>query len=251
MPTLVLMRHGATVWGEENRFAGWADTPLSLTGLAEAERAAQTLRRTGLVFDLCLTSRLLRAEQSLAAVQAMLRLPDEAIARDWRLNERHYGALQGELRAATIERFGNAQVVAWRRSYDVRPPLLDHDDARWHEQLARLADVPERLQPRGESLGNAVERVTPVWSDTIVPALTAGKRVLVVAHTSSIRALARAIEGLDDEASAAFRIATAIPRRYELDADLRVVGRTDLSEGAKARLRYWTNRLKPRRLGGL
>ncbi len=251
MPTLVLMRHGATVWGEENRFAGWADTPLSESGFAEAERAAQTLKRADFAFDLCLTSRLTRATQSLDVIKAALQLPESTIRRDWRLNERHYGALQGETRSAMIERHGNAQVVAWRRSYDGRPPLLDPEDARWLEQMARFPDISEADQPRGESLGEAVARVGPVWPEVIAPALRMGKSVLVVAHTSSIRALARAIEGLDDEQSAAFRIATAIPRRYEFDEDLRVVGRADLSEGLKSGLRYWANRLKPRGLGGL
>lgn len=251
MPTLVLMRHGATVWGEENRFAGWADTPLSEAGFAEAERAAQTLKRADLAFDLCLTSRLTRATQSLDVIKAALQLPESTIQRDWRLNERHYGALQGETRSAMVERHGNAQVVAWRRSYDRRPPFLDPEDARWQEQIARFPDISEADQPCGESLADAVARVGPVWLEVIAPVLRAGKCVLVVAHTSPIRALARVIEGLDDEQSAAFRIATAIPIRYELDEDLRIVSRADLSEGLKSGLRYWSNRLKPRAFGGL
>ena len=251
MPTLVLMRHGSTVWGRENRFAGWADTPLSASGLAAAERSAAALESAGFVFDLCLTSRLTRAEQTLAAIQARLRLPDTVIRHDWRLNERHYGGLQGETRTAMIEQYGNAQVVEWRRSYDARPPQLETQDPRWREQLARLPNIPEQLQPRGESLRDAVERVTPVWSELIVPALKVEKTVLVVAHTSSIRAIARSIEGLDDAQSAAFRIATAIPRCYELDGDLAVVERTGLSRGVGSHLRYWSNRLKPRWLGGL
>lgn len=251
MPTLVLMRHSATVSGQENRFAGWDDTRLSSTGLAAAERAAATLAAAKFIFDICLTSRLVRAEQSLAFVQDRLRLPDRAIQRDWRLNERHYGSLQGETREAMIEQYGNAQVVEWRRSYDARPPQLDLQDPRWHEQLARFPDIPAQHQPRGESLRDAVMRVSPVWSELIAPALRAGKCVFVAAHTSSIRAIARSIEGLDDDQSAAFRIATAIPRCYELDGDLGVIGRTDLIQGMESRLRYWANRLKPRRLGRL
>ena len=251
MPKLVLLRHGATVYGKENRFAGWADTPLSATGLAEAERAAQILKRIGLAFDLCLTSRLARAQQTLAVIQTTLRLPNSVIRCDWRLNERHYGGLQDETRTAMIKRFGNAQVVDWRRSYDARPPLLDTEDARFREQLARFPDVHPQHQPRGECLRDAVLRVSPVWPELIVPALKSGKCVLVVAHTSSCRALARAIEGLNDEESAAFRIATAVPRCYELDGALGVIGRTDLRKGMKSNLRYWANRLKPRWLGGL
>jgi 2,3-bisphosphoglycerate-dependent phosphoglycerate mutase len=245
------MRHGATVWGEENRFAGWADTPLSASGLAAAERAAVTLAKAGFEFDLCLTSRLTRAEQTLAAIRVKLSLPDPMICRDWRLNERHYGSLQGKTRTAMIERFGNAQIVEWRRSYEARPPLLEPEDPRWLEQLARLPDLPLQHQPAGESLGDAVERVSPVWAEVIAPALRADKCVLVVAHTSSIRAIVRAIEGLDDARSASFRIATAIPRCYELSRSLSVVGTTDLSDGMESRLRYWANRLKPRRLGGV
>ena len=243
MPTLVLMRHGATVWGEEKRFSGWADTPLSEAGLAAAERSAKALKDAGFIFDLCLTSRLARAQQSLAIIQARLHLPDSIIRRDWRLNERHYGSLQGEMRTAMIEKFGNAQVAEWRRSYDARPPSLDIEDPRWREQLAVFPDISAQHHPRGESLRDAVERVSPVWLELIVPALEAKNSVLVVAHTSSIRAIARAIEGLNDEECASFRIATAIPRCYELGNSLRLISRTDLSEGVESRLRYWSNRL--------
>ena len=243
MPTLVLMRHGATILGEEKRFSGWADTPLSEIGLAAAERSAIALENAGFIFDLCLTSCLARAQQSLAIIQARLHLPDSVIRRDWRLNERHYGSLQGEMRTAMIERFGNAQVAEWRRSYDARPPSLDIEDPRWREQLVRLPDISAQHQPRGESLRDAVARVSPVWPELIVPALKAENCVLVVAHTSSIRAIARAIEGLNDEECASFRIATAIPRCYELDGSLSLISRTDLSEGMESRLRYWSNRL--------
>jgi 2,3-bisphosphoglycerate-dependent phosphoglycerate mutase len=249
MPTLVLVRHGATEAAEANRFAGWDDTRLSATGLGEAQAAAETLSQAGFVFERCFTSRLARAEETLAAAAAALRLPEAIVVRDWRLNERHYGALQGEGRGAAIQHYGNAQVVEWRRSYDAVPPPLGPDDPRWHEQLARLADVPIALQPRTESLAQAVQRVTPVWHQAIAPALRRGERVLVVAHTSSIRGLARAIEGLDDAASAAFRIATAVPRVYSLDDALRPLERTDLAAGVAGGLRYWANRLKPRWLG--
>ncbi len=243
------MRHGATVSGEENRFAGWDDTPLSAAGHADAERAAATLRESAAEFDICFTSCLIRARQSLDPIASALAIPADRIVADWRLNERHYGALQRETRAAMIERYGNARVVEWRRSYDIPPPLLDTDDPRFLEQLARLPQIPAAQQPRGESLRDAVERVTPAWTERIAPALRAGRRVLVVAHTSSIRALARTIEGLDDEASAAFRIATAIPRFYRLDDSLAPVERADLTTGAKSQLRYWANRVKPRWLG--
>lgn len=249
MPTLVLVRHGTTEAAKANRFAGWDDTALSAAGRAEAVLAARTLAGAGIEFDCCFTSRLSRATETLAAVAEALGLEAAEVTREWRLNERHYGALQGETRGAMIEAHGNAQVVAWRRSYDAVPPPLGEDDPRWREQLARLADVPAALQPRTESLGQAVERVTPVWHQAIASVLRGGGNVLVVAHTSSIRGLARAIEGLDDEASAAFRIATAVPRVYELDEALRPVARADLTEGLASGVRYWANRLKPRWLG--
>jgi 2,3-bisphosphoglycerate-dependent phosphoglycerate mutase len=247
MPTLVLVRHGATEAAEANRFAGWDDTVLSPTGRAEARRAAETLAAAGFAFERCFTSRLSRAVETLACIARRLAPPENLVVRDWRLNERHYGALQGVARGTAIAEYGNAQVVEWRRSYAAVPPPLDESDPRWREQLERLADVPAALQPRAESLAQAVERVTPVWREAVRPALQRGETVLVVAHTSSIRGLARAIEGLDDAASAAFRIATAVPRVYRLDDDMRPLGRDDLADGSA--VRYWANRLKPRWLG--
>ena len=167
------------------------------------------------------------------------------------LNERHYGALQGETRGTIVASYGNAQVVEWRRSYDALPPLLGDDDPRRIEQLARFPDVPAHIQPRGERLRDAAERVAPLWHERIAPALAQGLRVLVVAHTSSARGLARLIEGLSDEECAAFRIATAIPRVYELDRDLMIARITDLTNGVRSQVLYWVNRLKPQRLGAI
>lgn len=249
MPTLVLMRHGATIWGEENRFAGWADTPLSAKGLDEARAAAKSMKRQVPKFDLYLTSRLTRAQQTLDAVVEELGMSRLGAKRDWRLNERHYGALQGETRGRMTSRFGNRQVVAWRRAYDAVPPLLETNDARWREQLDRLSDVDVDDQPRGESLGQAVARTAPSWFATVAPALAQGQNVLVVAHTSSIRGLVKNLEDLNDAQAAAFRIATAVPRIYALDDSLRVLSRIDLSAGMGSQFRAWANRYKPRRLG--
>ena len=251
MPTLIVVRHGPTVYSQQNRFAGWVDTPLTVKGQNDARRAGESLRRAGLEFDVCFTSRLLRAEQTLGSIRASVPIGDGRIERDWRLNERHYGVLQGETRGAIIARYGNAQVVEWRRAYDACPPLLGDDDPRRLEQLARFPDVPSHVQPRGERLRDAAERVAPMWHERIVPALAQGMRVLVVAHTSSARGLARLIEGLTDEQCAAFRIATAIPRIYELDRHLIVERITDLTNGARSQVLYWVNRLKPRRLGAI
>ena len=249
MQTLVLMRHGATLWGQENRFAGWADTPLSDTGIKEAQGAAQTLAEADLAFDISFTSSLKRAQQTLDIVAKSKGAPIGTIISDWRLNERHYGTLQGETREAMIERYGNQQVVDWRRSYAAVPPPLTEDDPRWQEQVRRLPNISIDVQPKSESMAMAALRVEPLWQTRMAPALRAGKRLLVVAHTSSIRGLARVIEGLNDEAAADFRIATAIPLIYLLDDDLKFIKRTDLNVGVISNLRYWINRLKPRRLG--
>jgi 2,3-bisphosphoglycerate-dependent phosphoglycerate mutase len=249
MQTLVLMRHGATLWGQENRFAGWADTPLSDVGVKEAQEAAQTLAKAGIAFDISFTSSLKRAQQTLDIVAKSKETSIRNIISDWRLNERHYGALQGETREAMVERYGNQQVVGWRRSYAAVPPPLTGDDPRWQEQLRRLPDISIDDQPKSESMAMAALRVEPVWRTRMAPELRAGKRLLVVAHTSSIRGLARVIEGLNDEAAADFRIATAIPLVYLLDDDLKLIKRTDLNDGVVSNLRYWINRLKPRRLG--
>jgi 2,3-bisphosphoglycerate-dependent phosphoglycerate mutase len=249
MPILVVMRHGATRWSQENRFAGWADAALSEKGLEEAHKAAKTLKKAEISFDLCLTSLLSRASRTLDIAARELGIAEEKVKRDWRLNERHYGAHQGETRGAMISRYGNAQVVQWRRAYDEVPPLLEDGDPRWTEQLNRLKQVPLDRQPRAESLRQAAERVAPSWHDVMLPALKAGGNLLVVAHTSALRGLARVIEHLSDEQCEAFRIATAIPRLYVLGDDLRVQEKADLNEGLGSSLRYWGNRLKPRGLG--
>jgi len=243
------MRHGATLWGQENRFAGWGDSPLSEAGIVEAEVAANTLTKADLSFDVSYTSELLRARQTLDTLAKILPSSGSDIRIDWRLNERHYGSLQGETRAAMIEKHGNQQVVKWRRSYTALPPSLEQDDPRWREQLQRFSHLKPVDQPATESMAIAAERVAPVWHRRIVPDLKCGKQVLVVAHTSSIRGLARAIEGLNDKASENFRIATAVPMVYALDDDLSVVSKTDLKSGMAGGIRYWLNQLKPRGLG--
>lgn len=249
MPTLVLMRHGATLWGEQNRFAGWGDTPLSETGKKEARKAAQSIVRSGLSFDRCYTSCLLRAQETLALMLSEMQAPDLAVRREWRLNERHYGALQGETRSAMVDRYGNGAVVEWRRSFDAVPPPLADDDPRWIEQLGRMPQIPPVEQPHTESMAQAAARVAPVWHESLAPDLRAGHRLLVVAHTSALRGLIRIIEGLDDTDAAAFRIATAIPRVYALNDDLSPLESIDLTEGLASSLRHWFTALKPRRVG--
>ncbi|MEP3231701.1 MAG: 2,3-bisphosphoglycerate-dependent phosphoglycerate mutase [Hyphomicrobiales bacterium] len=249
MPILFLVRHGATQSAKENRFAGWADTPLTKSGQHEALLAAQSLKRAGHVFDVCYTSQLMRAKQTTLIMANELGLSEDAITYDWRLNERHYGALQGELRGEMIEQHGNAKVVEWRRDYHAVPPKLEKSDPRWIEQLDRLPDIPVDLQPQSESMAQAAKRVEPLWNNEIGSALKANKRVLIVAHTSSIRGLARCIEGLDDAQCGAYRISTAIPQYYKLDDDLAVVENKHLTSGLSSKIRYWANRKKPRWLG--
>ena len=249
MPILVLMRHGATLWGQENRFAGWGDTPLSDGGFNEAKRAGHVLTKANFSFDVCYVSELSRAKQTLSTlIENGLTIGND-IQFDWRLNERHYGALQGETRAAMVEKYGNNQVVEWRRSYTATPPQLPENDPRWLEQLQRLPNLSLEQQPKTESMAAAANRVAPVWANYITSDLKSGKRVLVVAHTSSIRGLARAIEGLSDEVSESFRVATAIPLVYKFDDDLKVVNKADLKDGLSGSIRYWSNQLKPRKLG--
>jgi 2,3-bisphosphoglycerate-dependent phosphoglycerate mutase len=249
MPKLVLMRHGATLWGQENRFAGWGDTPLSDAGYKEAQSAAKILADANFKFDRYYTSELKRAQQTLAATVALYPEVRDSIQTDWRLNERHYGALQGETRAAMIEKYGNQQVVDWRRSFTAEPPPLPDSDPRWLEQLQRLPSINLADQPRTESMATAAARVAPVWHEHIAADLRQGGQVLVVAHTSSIRGLARAIENLSDSDSANFRIATAIPLVYEFDASLQLVAKTFLDTNVSGSFRRWFNRFKPRGLG--
>ena len=249
MPTLFLIRHGATQSAKEKRFAGWADTHLTKSGQQEALLAAQSLKKAGHVFDVCYTSQLKRAKQTALIMANTLGLSEDAITYDWRLNERHYGGLQDELRGEMIEKHGNVQVVAWRRDYHAVPPKLDENDPRWIEQLDRLPDIPVDLQPQSESMAQAAKRVEPFWNNEIAEALRANKRVLIVAHTSSIRGLARCIEGLNDEQCGAYRVSTAVPQYYKLDDDLSVIDNEHLTSGLSSKIRYWLNCTKPRWLG--
>lgn len=246
MATLVLLRHGSTVWGNENRFAGWGDTPLSEAGMEEARRAAALLRGKRPKPDLLFTSRLLRARQTAEIIAEAIGIDESRTHRDWRLNERHYGALQGESRDAMVERFGNDLVGLWRRSFEARPPEMPLDDPRWQEQVERLPEIPLELHPRTESMAEGAARALPVWTESIVPALRSGKNVLVVAHTSPIRGIITAIEGLNDDESAALRFATAIPKRYVFDRNFTAVESRYLLKGISERLRHRSKQRKPR-----
>jgi 2,3-bisphosphoglycerate-dependent phosphoglycerate mutase len=221
MHTLVLLRHGQSVWNQENLFTGWTDVDLTQQGVEEARQAGRRLTAVGYSFDICFTSVLKRAIRTLYFVldeMDLLWLPEH---KSWRLNERHYGALQGLNKAQTAERYGKEQVFEWRRSWDVPPPPLDIDDARSPTKDRRYARLSATLLPRSESLKDTVARVLPYWHETIAPALQQGERVLVVAHGNSLRGLVKYLSEIPDEQIPAFELPTGSPLVYELDAALR------------------------------
>jgi 2,3-bisphosphoglycerate-dependent phosphoglycerate mutase len=220
MHKLVLLRHGMSQWNKENRFTGWVDVPLSEEGLREAAHAARLLREGGFTFDLAFTSVLKRAIKTLWVVledNDQMWIP---VARSYRLNERMYGALQGLDKAETAARHGEAQVKIWRRSYDVPPPPLDESDPRWPGHDPRYAALPRGAIPQTECLRDTVARFLPFWESDIAPAVRAGKRVLIVAHGNSLRALVKHLDALSDEAIVELNIPTGIPLVYELDDGL-------------------------------
>ena len=245
MPSLVLVRHGKTEWSSQNRFAGWADAPLSAAGEQQARAAGRSLAAADLRFDLACTSYLSRAARTLEILLEELHQPDLPVQRSWRLNERHYGGLQGHNRAKMALRYGNDQVALWRRSFSAAPPALADDDPRLPARDPLYAAVDPALLPRSESLEQAAARVATWWHDFLAPRLRGGETVLVVAHTSSIRGLVREIEGLDGEAAAAFRIATALPLIYRLNDDLQVADKRELAAGWSSRMRKLLNKHKP------
>jgi 2,3-bisphosphoglycerate-dependent phosphoglycerate mutase len=230
MHRLVLLRHGESVWNRENRFTGWTDVDLSEAGLEEARAAGRLLRAEGFEFDLTFTSVLKRAIRTLwIALEEMDRLwlPVE---KSWRLNERHYGALQGLNKAETAAKFGEAQVLAWRRSYDTPPPALTAGEARDAAADPRYAGLSRAEIPLTECLKDTVARVLPYWNATIAPAVRAGRRVLVAAHGNSLRALIKHLDGVSDADIVGLNVPTGVPLVYELDARLRPLGRRYLGD---------------------
>jgi 2,3-bisphosphoglycerate-dependent phosphoglycerate mutase len=218
MHKLVLLRHGESDWNRENRFTGWTDVDLSARGVEEARAAGRLLGAEGCAFDLAFTSVLKRAIRTLHLALEELDRLWLPVQKDWRLNERHYGALQGLNKAETAAKFGEAQVLAWRRSYDTPPPALDAGDARHEGGDPRYAGV---AVPRTECLKDTVARVIPCWRDSIAPAILAGKRLLVAAHGNSLRALIKHLDGVSDADIVGLNVPTGVPLVYELDAALR------------------------------
>lgn len=217
----MLLRHGESTWNTENRFTGWTDVDLSPRGVVEAHEAAALLGQHGLSFDVAFSSVLKRAIRTLWIVQDDLDLMWVPVHLSWRLNERHYGALQGLDKAETAVRFGEDQVHRWRRGYRDRPPLLEPGDPRLPDGDPRYRPLAPGCLPRGESLADTVARVLPCWEDSIAPLLAAGERVLVAAHGNSLRALSKYLEGIGDEEITGLEIPTGVPIVYEFDQLMR------------------------------
>ena len=234
MIKLVLLRHGESLWNRENRFTGWTDVDLSAAGAAEAGEAARLLAEGGYSFDLAFTSVLKRAVRTLWIVLDKLDLMWIPVRNDWRLNERHYGALQGLNKAETAAKYGAEQVHIWRRSYDVPPPALTRDDPRWPGHDPRYAGLDERELPLAESLKDTVARFLPYWHSAIVPELRAGQRVLIAAHGNSLRALVKHLDGVPDAEIAEHNIPTGIPLVYELEDGLKPLRHYYLGDPAAA-----------------
>lgn len=218
---LVLLRHGESDWNRENRFTGWTDVDLSARGLEEARAAGRLLREQQYGFDHCFTSVLKRAIRTLWLALDEMDLMWLAVDKSWRLNERHYGALQGLNKAETAAKFGDQQVLAWRRSYDTPPPALDRSDPRNPAADPRYAHLPAGDAPLSECLADTVARVMPYWNGAIAPAIRAGERVLVAAHGNSLRALVKYLDQMSDTDIVGLNIPTGIPLVYELDSALR------------------------------
>ena len=232
---LVLLRHGESTWNKENRFTGWTDVDLTEKGEAEARHAAVLIRDAGLDFDVVHTSLLKRAIRTMYLTLADLDRLWLPVRRHWRMNERHYGALQGLNKRETTEKHGAEQVHLWRRSYDIPPPPLERDDERHPRHDPRYRDLAPDLLPATESLKDVVARTLPYWYDAIVPQLLEGKRPLVVIHGNSIRALVKHLDGVSDAEIAETNIPTGIPLVYELDRELRPKSRRYLGDPEAAR----------------
>jgi 2,3-bisphosphoglycerate-dependent phosphoglycerate mutase len=230
MYTLVLLRHGESTWNKENRFTGWTDVDLSEKGIEEAKEGGRLLRAEGFDFDLCYTSVLKRAIRTLwIALDEMDRmwLP---VVRHWRLNERHYGSLQGLNKAEMAAQFGEEQVRIWRRSYATPPPALERSDARFPGFDRRYASLAPEELPVTESLQDTVARVLPLWHETLAPIVRSGQRLLVAAHGNSLRALVKYLDAVSEDDVVGLNIPTGVPLVYELDPDLRPVGHRYLGD---------------------
>ncbi len=223
MYKVVMIRHGESTWNKENRFTGWEDVDLSDKGREEAVRAGETLRKEGYRFDVAFTSYLRRAILTLTSVLNTMDLLWIPVEKNWRLNERHYGALQGLNKAETAQKHSEEQVKIWRRSYDVPPPVLSTDDARYPGNDIRYASLSKQELPLSECLKDTVDRFLPYWKNTIAPAIQSGKKVIIAAHGNSLRAAVKYLDNLSDEEILSVNIPTGVPLVYELDEQLQAV----------------------------
>ena len=220
MIKLVLIRHGESIWNKENRFSGWTDVPLTQKGITEAVEAGRTLKQEGYTFDIAYTSVLNRAIKTLWLALEEMDLMWIPVCHSWRLNERHYGALQGLNKAETAEKHGMDQVHIWRRRYDIRPPALTTDDPRYPGNDPRYRGLKSGEIPLAECLKDTVERFLPYWHETIAPIIKSGRRVLIAAHGNSLRALIKYLDNISDRDIVGLNIPTGIPLVYELNDDL-------------------------------
>jgi 2,3-bisphosphoglycerate-dependent phosphoglycerate mutase len=234
---LVLLRHGQSTWNLENLFTGWHDVPLSERGVGEAQEAGRLMKQAGLAPNVVHTSVLVRAIQTADLALAEMGLTWIPVKRSWRLNERHYGALEGLNKQQTAEKYGAEKVKVWRRSYDVRPPEMDESDARHPSHDPRYAELPPELPPSTECLKDVVDRMLPYWFDSIVPDLLLHPCVLVSAHGNSLRALVKHLESLTDEQVVELDIPTGVPRVYELDSAFRPTSARYLGDPKEIELR--------------
>jgi 2,3-bisphosphoglycerate-dependent phosphoglycerate mutase len=223
MYKLVLIRHGESEWNKQNRFTGWVDVDLSEKGIEEAHRGGQVLKENGYVFDIAFNSLLKRAKRTLDIVLEEIDQKDLKIERTWRLNERHYGALQGLDKTETAEKYGVEQFKIWRRSFDVPPPALTIDSPMYPGNDPLYSDIPKSELPLTESLKDVIKRFNPYWNELIVPKIKAGKRIVIVAHGNSLRALIKDLENISDSKITELNIPTGIPLIYELDENLKFI----------------------------
>ena len=232
MHKLVLIRHGESTWNLENRFTGWVDVPLTATGIAQATQAGRLLADNGFAFDLAYTSVLKRAIHTLWHGLDAMDCPWLPVHCSWRLNERHYGALQGLNKAETVQQYGSEQVLVWRRSYDTPPPALTAGDPRSERADRRYTNLPPSAVPLTECLKDTIARVMPCWQESIAPAITAGKRVLIVAHGNSLRALVKYLDQVSNTDIVGLNIPNGTPLVYELDAALQPIRHYYLGDAA-------------------
>ena len=223
MYKVVLLRHGQSTWNKENKFTGWTDVDLSEKGLVEAKKAGEVLKKEGFTFDIAFTSVLKRAIRTLWITLDELDLMWIPVIRNWRLNERHYGALQGLNKAETAQKYGEEQIKIWRRSYDTKPPMLENSDERYPGNDPSYSNLTEEELPLTECLKDTVERFMPYWSETIAPTIREGKKVLIAAHGNSLRALVKYLDNVSEEEIVGLNIPTGIPLVYELDDDLKPI----------------------------